>query len=154
MPRQIHAPIVLLVPAILLAVLLGADSVRGESRVTGQPDAVRVEARDTPVEEVLGALGQNFGLYYRSTAPLSRRVTGTYVGSLQRVVARLLDGYDFVMKTDAGSVEVVVYGVVKPGETVLAPKSVQAPTKPQVARPAQGEKSSRKARRERRRLVK
>ena len=114
---------------------------------------MRVEARDAPVEEVLDALGASFGLRFRSTAPLNRRVTGIYVGSLQRVVSRLLNGYDFVMKTDARSVEVAVYGVAKPEEALLAPNTVQAPTTPQVAKTSQAEKSSAKARRERRRLV-
>ena len=154
MPRQIHAPIRLLVPAILLAALFHAESVRAEARVTGQPDAVRVEAHDTPVEEVLLALGESFDLRYRSAASLSRRVTGTYVGSLPRVVTRLLNGYDFVLKTDAGSVEVVVYGVANPEDALLAQKPVQAPTRPQAAKTSQAEKTARKARRERRRLAK
>jgi hypothetical protein len=125
MPRQIHAPARLLVPAILLAALFPAPSVRADARITGEPDAVRVEARDAPVEEVMAALGASFGLRYRSTASLSRRITGTYEGSLQRVVPRLLDGYDFVMKSSSGGVEVMVYGVVKPGEAP-APRAAQA----------------------------
>jgi hypothetical protein len=154
MPRQNHAAARVVVPAILLAALFHAHSVCAEARVTGQPDTVRVEARDAPVEEVLAALGASFGLHYRSTMSLSRRVTGTYVGSLQRVVSRLLIGYDFVMKTDSGSVEVMVYGMAKPDEAGPAPTTAQAPTAPQVARTPQAKKSSPKERRERRRLVK
>ena len=116
MPRQIHAHARLLVPAILLAALFPAPFVWAEARITGNPDAVRVEARNAPVEEVMAALGTSFGLRYRSTVSSSRRITGTYEGSLQRVVTRLLDGYNFVMKTSPGGVEVMVYGVVKPGE--------------------------------------
>jgi hypothetical protein len=159
MPRRSHALTRLLIPAVLLAALFHAHSVRAEARVTGQPDNVRVEARDSSVEEVLAALGASFGLRYRSTASLGRRITGTYAGSLQRVVTRLLNGYDFVMKTDSGSVEVAVYGVANP-EALPAPKSVQAPTVPQAARTPQAAqtpqaaKAARKKRRERRRLVK
>ncbi len=69
--------------------------------------------------------GASFGLRYRSTAPLGRRITGTYEGSLQRVVASLLDGYDFVVKTSTEGVEVVVYRAAGPGEASPATKAVQ-----------------------------
>jgi hypothetical protein len=113
MPRQIHVPTSLLVPAILLAALLHAHSVRAEVRIAGGPNAVQVETRDAPIEEVLAALGKSFGLHYRSTASLNRRVTGTFEGPLQQVVRRLLEGYDFVLKTNSGNLEVVVIGVAK-----------------------------------------
>jgi len=142
MPRQIHSPARLLVTAILLA-LSHADFARAEARISGEPDAVLIEARDAPVDEVMVALSTTFGLQYRSPASLSRRVTGTYEGSLQRVVARLLDGYDFVMRTDSGSVEVWVYGSVKPGEFVLAPKPVE------MAKPPPAIKTRHEARRKR-----
>jgi hypothetical protein len=143
MPRQIHAPAWLAVTAILFATLLHADFVRAEARVSGVPDAVLVEARDAAVDEVMAALNTTFGLQYRSPASLSRRVSGTYEGSLQRVVALLLDGYDYVMKTDAGVVEVWVYGSVKPGEFVLAPKPVE------VAKPPPAVKTRHEVRRKR-----
>ena len=147
MPRQIHAPARLLVPAILLAALFPAHSVWAEARITGDPDAVRVEARNAPVEEVMAALGTSFGLRYRSTVSTSRRITGTYEGSLQRVVTRLLDGYNFVMKTGPGGVEVMVYGVVKPGE---AAKAAQAVTPPHLAKTPSAETKSRREERRKR----
>jgi hypothetical protein len=143
MPRQIHGSAWLLITAVLLATLLHAHSVRAEALVSGGPDAVRVEAHDALVDEVMVVLGTTFGLQYRSPGSLSRRVTGTYVGSLQRVVAQLLDGYDFVMKTDSAGVEVWVYGSVKPGEFVVAPKPVQA------AKPPPSAKTRHEARRKR-----
>jgi hypothetical protein len=132
-----------MIMAILLAASFRADVARAEARVSGEPDAVLIEARDAAVDEVMVALSTTFGLQYRSPASLSRRVTGTYEGSLQRVVARLLDGYDFVMKTDSGNVEVWVYGSVKPGEFVLAPKPVE------VAKPPPSVKTRHEARRKR-----
>lgn len=102
MARRVPPPARLLLPAILLAGFSHAAAVRAETRITGEPDAVRIEARDAPVAEVLEALGESFGLQYRGTASLSRRVTGTYEGSLQRVVRRLLEGHDFIMKTGPG----------------------------------------------------
>ncbi len=120
MSRHIYPPARLLVPAILLAALLHAQSVRAEVRIAGVADAVRVDARDAPIEEVLAALGQSFGLRYRSTASLDRKVTETYEGSLPRVVRRLLEGYDFILKTQSGTVEVVVIGTAKLGDVGTA----------------------------------
>ena len=99
-----------LVPAILVMGLLQAHPAGAEVRVTGQPDAVSVEVRDAAVEEVLVALGESFGLQHRSGAPLARRISGTYKGPLSRVLRRVLDGYDFVLKTEAEKLEVVVIG--------------------------------------------
>ena len=71
---------------------------------------MRLEVDNAAIEDVMDALGANFGLRYRSTAPLGRRITGTHRGVLERVVARILDGYDFVMKTGPEGIEVTVYG--------------------------------------------
>jgi hypothetical protein len=62
MSRHICPPVRLLVPAIVLAALLHAQSVRAEVRIAGVADAVRVDARDAAIEEVLAALRQSFGL--------------------------------------------------------------------------------------------
>jgi hypothetical protein len=102
--------------AIGLAALLPAfvQPVRAEVRVSGQADAVIVEAREASVEEVLAALRASFNLHYRTSGTLNRVMTGTYTGSLQRVIARLLEGHNYVMQSSAGGGELIVVG---PGET-------------------------------------
>src|SRR5438128_8123450 len=65
-------------------------------QVSGQTDAVRIEATDATLREVLDALRANFNLRYRSDEALDTRVTGAFGGALPRVAARVLDGYDFV----------------------------------------------------------
>src|SRR5215208_6478749 len=88
MPRKNHDLVTRLVPAILLAVLLQVHPAVAEVRVAGQPDAVSVEVRDAAVEEVLVALGQSFGLQYRSAAPLARRISGTYRAAIAGAAPR------------------------------------------------------------------
>src|SRR5229473_6783964 len=116
------------------AILLGAalaiapTPVLAEMQVRGSPDAVRIEARDTPVEEILAALSRAFGMHYQLSVNLDKRVSGTYVGSLSRVVTRILDGYNFVLKTDNGSIAVTVLG------TPNAPAAVPVSSGPKVAR--------------------
>jgi len=97
--------------------ILPAYSARAEVRVTGTAEAVRIEARDATVADVLSALGAGVGLQYRSGAPLERQVSGTFAGSLRRVLARVLEGYDFVLKERSGTPEVVIIGAAKTGES-------------------------------------
>jgi hypothetical protein len=109
--------------AILLAAALAIapTSVLAEVQVRGSPQAVRIEARDTPVEEILAALGRAFGMHYQLLANVDKRVSGTYVGPLPRVLARILDGYNFILKTDNGSIAVTVVGT--PNAAAAAPAS-------------------------------
>jgi hypothetical protein len=109
--------------AILLGTALAIAPTPGfaEMQVRGSPEAVRIEARDAPVEEILAALSRAFGMHYQLSTNLDKRVSGTYVGSLRRVLTRILDGYNFVLKTENGSTVVTVLGT--PSATAAAPVS-------------------------------
>ncbi|MBI2715618.1 MAG: hypothetical protein HYX37_14380 [Rhizobiales bacterium] len=111
-----------LVLAIWLAALLQtfAQPVLAEVRVSGPADAVIVETREASVEEVLAALGASFNLHYRTSGALNRVLTGTYTGSLQRVIARLLEGHNYVMQSSAGGGELIVVGTGVAGSGVSA----------------------------------
>ncbi len=62
---------------------------------------------------------------YRATATLDGPVSGTYRGSPQQVLARLLDGYNYVVKKEAGPLEVLVLG--RRGDRAIAAPRPQAP---------------------------
>src|SRR5208283_4115548 len=100
--------------SVLLATFLQALSMsaRAEVQVTGGPDAMNVEAKEASVEEVLIALKKAYGLQYGSSANLSRSVSGTFAGSLQQVVSRvlMLKDYDFLAETSEHGTIVAVYG--------------------------------------------
>jgi hypothetical protein len=106
---------------------------------------VRIEADNAAIEDVMDALGANFALRYRTTAPLGRRITGTHRGLLERVVARVLDGYDFVIKTGPEGIEVTVYGAVKPEDAQQQTRNFTA------AAPVAKNPSAARSRREERR---
>jgi hypothetical protein len=95
---------------LILASLIAAvpASVLAEAKVEGNPDAVRVEARDATVDEVLSAMGTAFNLRYRTSTALDLPITGIYEGSLPRVISRVLEGYNFIVKDSPGNIEVVV----------------------------------------------
>src|SRR5206468_4911807 len=109
---------------------------RAEVHVQGASDALVLDARDASVEDVLEALGTSFGLQYRGADALQRRISGTYRGSLQHVVRRVLDGYNFILKTDDEDVEVVVIGGDASGTASAGVTSMPAAMGQQAPRPS------------------
>lgn len=96
--------------ALVCALALMPHAAAAETRVSGRPEAVRLEARDASLDEVFGALAAKFTLHYRAKIRLDRRVSGVFSGSLSRVIARLLDGYDHVVKHSPEGLDVTVFG--------------------------------------------
>jgi hypothetical protein len=119
--------------AMALAIVLGIcpTSAFPETQVRGSPEAVRIEAKNASIEEILTALRSSFGLQYQSTGKLEKQVTGTYAGPLQRVLVRLLEGNDFFLKTVDGRIEVTVLETRQP--TLSAAASSPAPASSKAA---------------------
>ena len=116
--------LVLILVALLAA---GGGAAYAQVQVSGRTDAVRIEATDATLREVLDALRASFNLRYRSDDALDTRMTGTFGGSLPRVAARVLDGYDFVTKITAQGVDVLVIRQNQPdGKAVAAPMPARA----------------------------
>jgi hypothetical protein len=123
---------------IPIAVLLGAAltvapaPVLAETQVSGTPKAVRIEARDAPLEEILAALNRAFGVHYRLSVNLDKRLTGTYEGFLPQVLARILNGYRFGLYKDNGAMAVIVAGPPQLIPTTAAPqpRPATAPAQP------------------------
>lgn len=127
--------------AILLGAALATATTPAvaELRVRGSPEAVIIETRDTPVEEVLAALSRAFNMRYQSSVNLDKRLSRTYAGPLSRVVPRILDGYNFILKTDNGHIAVTVLGQPNAATTAAvssAPRVVRQPA--EGAAPARG----------------
>jgi hypothetical protein len=77
--------------------------------VSGSMDSAQVEARHSSVEEVLNALSKVFPIRYRASIEVSHAVSGTFKGPALKIIARLLEGYDYVVRqTAAGEFEVRV----------------------------------------------
>jgi hypothetical protein len=123
---------------VFSAVLALLTPALAEIQVRGSPEAVTIEARDISVEEVLAALNRTFGLHYELSVNLDKRLSGTYVGPLSRVVTRILEGYSFVLKTDNGSIFVTVVG--GPNVPAVNPAASASPASgappPQPGQPA------------------
>lgn len=107
--------------AAVSALMLGLVpfAAQAEVKVSGTSATVRVEASDASVDEILSALKDKFAVDYQSTARLERRVTGSYAGPLERVLARVLEGNDFFLKRVNNRVEVTLLAR-QPGGSVTA----------------------------------
>lgn len=109
--------------AIVLPLLAAAAPARAEIRVEGSASNVHVDARDAPVADVLATLGQRFGLRIRGAVG-DGRISAHLDGSLRRVIARLLDGYNYVIRTDDDGLEVMV---LNPASRYAVPPPIYAP---------------------------
>jgi hypothetical protein len=96
--------------ALVAALAITPASALAAVQVSGNPQAVSITAQNTSIEEILSALVQEFNLHYSSSVNLERRITGTYQGSLRRVLTRILEGYNFVVKMSDGRIQLTVLG--------------------------------------------
>lgn len=96
----------------------------------GTAAAARVDAREAPLSEVLSALGTSFNVRHEVLTPLDDVIIdGSYSGTLEEVLRRMLTGLNYVIKTRKGTVvEVVIVG--RPGDppAEVANKTPALPT--------------------------
>jgi len=104
-------------------------------QVRGSPEAVTIEARDTSVEDVLDALSRAFDMDYQSSIDLDKPLYGTYVGPLSQVLTRILQGYNFVLKTDNSRVVVTVVGTLNSLAANPSPPGLPASGAPRAPAP-------------------
>ena len=97
----------------------------GAVRVRGDAAAVHLDASHTTIADALSALNTSFDMSYSSWIVLDEEINGTYTGSLRRVITRVLDGYNYVIKQDNAKLDIIVLG--KRGERAI---SVAAPADP------------------------
>jgi len=116
--RHIRSHCCLLTAMVAFACGL-ATRVSAEVHVEGNAGALRVTTSGDPLSDVLSAFGAVLPVKYRTSVPLEDEVSGAYSGSLSQVVARLLDGYNYVIKRDREQAEIIVFG--RKGEAAVAP---------------------------------
>jgi len=112
MRRSAHSFALTTVLACVLPAVASADV-----HIEGTPAAVRISTSQDSIADVLAALSGVFKIRYRSAIILDAPAAATYVGSFSQVVARLLDGYTYIVKSDGETAEVVIFG--KRGEAAV-----------------------------------
>jgi hypothetical protein len=111
---------------MLIGVLdAGVGSARAEVRIEGSPEALLVDAADTKLGDVLNELKAKYNLRYRTNDALEGRITGSFSGPLRRVVARLLEGYDYVIAISPDGLDVLI--LQNATANVIVPRPPPAP---------------------------
>jgi hypothetical protein len=125
-----------LAASILLFALLDAGvlSAHAEVRMEGSPEALRLDVTDTTLSDVLNVLKAKFNLRYRSNDALEGRITGSFHGPLRGVVARLLEGYDYVIAISPDGLDAMILLQNTTANVVPAQTPVSAP-RPAVSPP-------------------
>jgi hypothetical protein len=100
---------------------------RAEVHVEGSPAAVRITTSRDSIGDVLSALGVAFDLRHRSAIGLDAAANPTYAGPIERVIANLLDGFNYAVKTSQGTTtEIIVFG--RRGEVAIPPPAPKRST--------------------------
>jgi hypothetical protein len=115
------------------ALLFGSMSIavpfpaRAEVKVAGTPAAARLVADHDGIADAFAAMAAAFNVRYRTSAPLDGVISGTYAGSLNEVIARVLAGYSYVVRHVDEATEIVIVG--RHGAQAAAPQPSLAPMK-------------------------
>jgi hypothetical protein len=111
-----------------------APQAGAEVAIGGGRDEMQVRVDNDTVGHVLEALGQNGNLHNPSATPLNKVIDGSFSGSLEHILLRILDGYNFVIRQDPGRVDVFVFG--ESGAAPIPPPSTEpTPTPEQQTSP-------------------
>ena len=123
--------------ALLAAAVFGAGAApaAAEVRITDAGSGrLAVAAHDATIREILDALGASHTIRFRASPALSQVVTGTYTGTLPRVLSRILDGYDHVIQSTPSGLRIDVVGARQPGRgTASAANPVTVSAVPHLA---------------------
>jgi hypothetical protein len=117
-----------LATAVLLAWCLSCRPSAAEVRLSGTPDHVVLRVNDATIAEILAALGAEFDLEVKLKGTTARKFTGVYSGSVRQVLSRLLTGENYVLRSAADGMSMVLFGSSATDST--AAQSSLPPTAP------------------------
>jgi hypothetical protein len=102
--------------ALFAAVILcAAASAAAEVRVIDAGGGrLVIEAHDATVQQILDALGESRTIRFQASEALSQHVTGTYSGTLPRVLSRILVGYDHVIRSTSSGFQIDFVSTAQP----------------------------------------
>jgi hypothetical protein len=82
----------------------------GEVRVEGNPAAVHITTSQDSIADVLTALRNSFNLQHRSAIKLDAVANSTYSGPIDRVIANLLNGFNYVVEKRQDRIDIIILG--------------------------------------------
>jgi hypothetical protein len=99
-----------LATAALLAWCLSCEPSAAEVRLSGTLDRMVLRASDATMPEVLAAVRSAFDLEVMLNGATARKFTGVYSGSVRQVFSRLLAGEDYVLRSAADGMSIILLG--------------------------------------------
>jgi hypothetical protein len=78
--------------------------------IQGNVAALHLTANGDPISDALAAISKVANLRYRTTVQLGTVIGGSYSGSAESVIVRLLRGYSFAIGHKGEMLEVSIYG--------------------------------------------
>ena len=124
MRRQFARSAAIGVAAVLVYAL--APGARAEVHIEGSPAAIRITTSHDAISAVLSAFEATFNVKYRTEIALDAVAGDAYSGSIREVISSLLDGYNYVVKSDQDRIEIIVLG--KRGGAAIPPPPVPPAT--------------------------
>jgi len=118
--------------SIVLLVLLEAPS-QAQVRMEGSQEALHLDVTDARLADVLNALKGKFNIRFRSNDALEGRITGSFSGPLRRVVARLLEGYDYVIAISPDGLDALILLQNSTANVVVPATPASVVTRPAAA---------------------
>ncbi len=118
-----------LIWALAIATTLAPTPARAASEVLGEPADMRLLVDNASTKEILHALSSSYGVTYTLPQDVGRTITGAYSGTLRQVLARVLDGTNYILKVSDDAVEVVVLGGSAPATIISAEKAIVSVSK-------------------------
>ncbi len=94
-----------------------------EVMVKGNVHSATVEAQEASVADVFDALSTELGLRIHTSSTIDQVISGTYQGSVQQIVSRVLVGRNYITKHFPGNIEIMI---LAPSD---APVVYNAPTR-------------------------
>jgi hypothetical protein len=113
-----------LIPTTVLACVF-ATVTRAEIKIEGSLASVRLTTDKEAISEVLSAFGGAFEVRYRTAIALDAAAGTAYSGSLGQVISRLLDGYNYMIRMDQKTIEIIVFG--RRGEVTIPAAATRVP---------------------------
>jgi hypothetical protein len=121
----------LLVLGLVCLSAFSPTAANAEVAVDGDRDQMQMSVDNDTVGRALEALGQKEKLQFHSSTPLNKVIGGSFSGSLEQVLSRVLAGYDFAVRYNLQDVEIFVVG--KSGVAPIPPPPVENSPQPQTA---------------------
>jgi len=114
------------------------------TEIEGHLGNVQIRAENTSTAEVLSALASKFKVTYKLQSHPTRELNIIYSGTLKQVLARILDGTDYILDVSDSGINVVVLGesratagavqtIARPAEANAAPIPAASPISPAPA---------------------